>query len=200
MGANNVLPVVPTFVPGSPAISDLNNLSYAASFLIDHGVRPTWKFFSRATQSIGATAWTVVAFDHVAYDSDGTYSAINHGANIVTQGYYEMEASIGVQAGANKDNFAVAFQWSPTSGNPHFSAGVTTFGWYGSAMSQTGSAAADDYYTTSAISPFPAYPGDLFQVLVWSAAAHTLSFNNNGSFDQGRFSTQFTGRWVHSGT
>ena len=200
MGANNVLPNVPTFTAGSPAISDLNNLSYATSFLIDHGVRPTWKFFSTATQAIVINTWTAVAFTHVAYDSDGVFVSANHGANIITQGYYEMEASVGVQAGANKDNFAIAFQWSPTSTNPHFSAGVTTFGWYANAMSQTSAAAADDYYTTSAISPFPAYIGDLFQVIVFSTAAHTLSFNNNGSFDQGRFSTQFTGRWVRSGS
>ena len=200
MGANNVIPTVPTFVAGAPAITDLNNLSYAASFIIDHGTRPAWKFFMAATQSLAANSWTGVAFDHVAYDSDGTYSAVNHGANIVTQGYYEVEACVQLEAGTNKDNFALCFEWDPTNVNPHFASGPLDFGWKGSATPQSSSAAADACYCISAITPFPMYPGDLIQVRAFSSAAHTIDFNQNTSYTQGRFSTQFTGRWCREGS
>jgi hypothetical protein len=200
MGANNVLPSVPAFTAGSPTIAQLNALSYATTFLIDHGTRPTWHFFMYATQALGANAWTAVAFDHVAYDSDGVYSSVNHGANIVTQGYYEMEACVQLKAGANKDDYAVCFAWSPQSGNPYFSHGATNFGYKANSLPQTGSAAADGCLNIFGISPYPVYPGDLLQVLVWSAAAHTVDFNQNTSYNQGRFSTQFTGRWAFSGS
>lgn len=200
MGANNVLPSPPTFAAGSPTLAQLQALSYCASFLIDHGTRPAWKFFLYTTQALGANAWTGVAFDHVAYDSDGVYSAVNHGANIVTQGYYELEACVQFEAGANKDLSAVCFSWSPTSGSPYFSHGAQSFGFQSNTMPQTGSAAADNCITAYAISPYPVYPGDLLQVLAYTSAAHTIDFNQNTSYDQGRFSTQFTGRWARSGS
>jgi hypothetical protein len=200
MGANDVLPAVPTFAAGSPTIAQLTALSYGASFLIDHGVRPTWKFFKTTTQALTANTITVVQFNKVAYDCDSTYSGVNFGANIITQGYYEVEASIQVEATANSDNFTAAFQWSPTNTNPHFAAGVQSFGFKGSALSLTSSAVADNCYSIAGITPFPCYPGDLIQVAVFCTAAHTIDFNQNTSFDQGRFSTQFTGRWVRSGS
>ena len=200
MGAHNVLPTVPTFVAGAPAIADLNNLSYAASFLIDHSVRPTWKFFTTATQSLVANTLAVVQFNKIPYDSDGVYNASNNGANIVTQGYYEVEANVQLEAGANKDNFFLVFQMSTTSTNPHFAAGVQSFGYKGGALPQTSSAVADASYCISGITPFACYPADLIQVIAYSTAAHTIDFNQNTSFDQGRFSTQFTGRWVCEGS
>lgn len=200
MGANNVLPSVPTFTAGSPTLDQLNALSYAASFLIDHDVRPTWHFFLYTTQALTAGTWTGVAFDHVAYDSDGVYSAVNHGANIVTQGYYELEACVQFEAGASKDNSGVCFSWSPTNLNPYFSQGAQNFGYSANCMPQTGSAAADNCISISAVSPYPVYPGDLLQVLAFSSAAHTIDFNQNTSFCRGRFSTQFTGRWAREGT
>lgn len=200
MGANNVLPSVPTFAAGSPTLAQLNALSYATSFLIDHGTRPAWHLFMYATQAIVANTWTVVQFDHSAYDSDGVFNATNHAADVVTQGYYEMEASIQLQAGANKDDYAAAFTWSPKVGGPYFSHGTVYFGHKANSLPQTGSAAADGCLNIYGVTPYPAYPGDVLQVLVWSAAAHTVDFNQNTSYDQGRFSTQFTGRWAYSGS
>jgi hypothetical protein len=201
MGANNVLPAVPTFVAGSPLIADLNSLSYAASFIIDHGVRPTWKFFrGTSTQALTANTWTAVQYNKVAYDCDNTYLGSNFGANIATQGYYEVEASVQLAAGTTPDIFDVSFKLSMTSSNPNFAAGPQQFGYKGSGLPQTGSAVADACFSTSAITTFPCYPGDLIAVLVYSSVAHTIDYNQNTSFDQGRFSTQFTGRWVRSGS
>lgn len=200
MGANNVIPTVPTFAAGAPTIAQLNQLSYAASFITDHGVRPAWKFFATATQSIASGGWVVVHFDKVAYDSDGTYVSSNNSATIVTQGYYELEACVSLEAGANKDAFGLSFSWSPTNANPHFASGPLNFGWKESSMSQTGSAAADNYLCISGITPFPMYPLDALQVNIFSNAVHTIDYNQNTSYDQGRFSCQFTGRWVREGT
>jgi hypothetical protein len=199
MGANNVLPTIPTFVAGAPAIADLSNLSYAASFIIDHSVRPAWKFFRTTTQSVAANTATVVQFNNVAYDSDGTYNVTNHGANIVTQGYYAVEACAQIQANTSADDFVLCFQMSMTSTNPHFAAGPQTFGFKGCALPNSGSAVADASYCIGAVTPFPCYPADLIQVMAFGVSAHTIDYNQNTSFDQGRFSTQFTGRWVREG-
>jgi hypothetical protein len=200
MGANDVLPAVPTFAAGSPTIAQLNALSYSASFLIDHGVRPTWKFYKTTTQSLTANTKAAVQFNKVAYDCDGTYSGINFGANLVTQGYYEVEASVQVDATASSNSFTMCFEWSPTSTNPHFSAGVQNFGYKACVLPLTTSAVADACFTISAVTPFPCYPADLIQVVCITNGAHTIDFNQNTTYDQGRFSTQFTGRWVRSGT
>lgn len=200
MGAGNVLPAVPTFAAGSPTLAQLNALSYATSFLIDHDTRPAWHFFMYATQSLPANTHTAVAFDHVALDSDGVWRAANHEALIVTQGYYEMEASVQFEAGASKDACEVAFLWTPVNTSPYFSHGATYFGFKSDSLPQTGSAASDNCLSISGISPYPAYPGDTFTVMAWSVAAHTLDFNQNTSYIQGRFSTQFTGRWSLSGS
>jgi hypothetical protein len=201
MGANDVLPAVPTFAAGAPTIAQLNALSYGASFLIDHGVRPTWKFFATTTQTTTAHSLNVVHFNNVAYDCDGVYNAGNNGANIVTQGYYEVEASVQIEATATGDDIVLGFQWSPGSSNPHFSAGTQSFGFAGCALPVTGSAAADASYSISGVTPFPCYPGgDVIQVVLYTVGAHTIDYNRNTSFSQGRFSTQFTGRWVRSGT
>lgn len=201
MGANNVLPSVPTFAAGSPSLAQLNALSYAASFLIDHGTRPAWHFFMYATQSITpANSYNTLALDHVAYDSDGVWNAANHEALIVTQGFYEMEACVQLAAGANKDDWGACFLWTPAATSPYFSHGAQEFGHSANSLPQTGSAASDAAINIYSQSPFPAYPGDTFLVQVWSAAVHTADFNQNTSYIQGRFSTQFTGRWAFSGS
>lgn len=200
MGANDVLPSVPTFTAGSPTLAQLNSLSYATSFLIDHDTRPVWHFFMRSTQALVANTWTVVAFDHVACDSDGVYTSATHAATIVTQGYYEMEACIQLEAGANADTYAACFNWGPTNANPYFSHGSLNFGYRADGLPQTSSAVADGCINIFGIPPYPLYPSDLIQVLVWSTAAHTVDINQNTSFSQGRFSTQWTGRWARSGS
>jgi hypothetical protein len=46
------------------------------------------------------------------------------------------------------------------------------------------------------------YPGDTIQVMVFlsGAIAPTLEINDNSAFLTGRFSIQFTGRWLRMGT
>src|SRR5215469_8158724 len=120
MGANNVIPAVPSFTDLTPAaITDLNSLSYAVRFLVDNGTRPAWKFFMfNGTQSITASTWTSMALDHTAFDSDGVQSYPY--AVIKTQGYYSMTASVQPEANANTgDMYTAAFQITGGGNNPN---------------------------------------------------------------------------------
>jgi hypothetical protein len=149
---------------------------------------------------VTAGAFTAVQFDHVAFDSDNTFLLSNHGANIVTQGYYKVEACVEVEILASKFNIVPAFAWSPSSNNPYFANGPLFFGYRGIDSSVTGSAAGDNSVCISAITPYPMYPTDLLSVVLYVSATATVDINQNTSFTQGRFSTQFTGRWIREGT
>lgn len=201
MGANNVLPSIPTFTAGAPSINQLNALSYAVSFLCDNDVRPAWSFFMyTGTQSVSANTWTNVSFDHTAFDSDGVQSYPY--AVIKTQGYYGLSACVQPEANANTtDLFAAAFLFTAGANNPHYTSGNTQFfGYKGSGLSSTGSAAADNAFCLSGETPMVLYPGDKISVSVYITAAHTLDYNQNTSYIRGRFATKFTGHWLRSGS
>lgn len=205
MGAANVLPTIPNFVAGSPAASDLNNLSYAVSFLLDHGTRPTWKFVSRGTGlTMSAATWTAIPWDTEIYDSDnvgpgtGTWTA----ATIVTQGYYHVEGAVQPQNQSTRVNFAMAFKWTAGASSPYTSSSPGWFGYRASNMSVSTTAAATCGGIISAITPFPMYPGDTIQTMAFvsGSTAPTLEINDNSAYMSGRFSMQFTGRWLRMGT
>lgn len=191
-GAGNIIPQVPTFTASAPAITDLNNLSYAVQFLVQQDVRPTWNFFATTTDAIAANTWTALPFVNTAFDCDGV--AALGSAQIVTQGKYAVEACISMQAGANKDEFVGCFIFQAGHNNPNFAFNTTMrFGHRGSHTSVTGSANADNAMCLSDIAPMILYPGDLLGVQVFFSAAHTVDFNQNTSYIQGRFVTKFTG-------
>lgn len=205
MGASNNLPVVPSFTAGAPSINQLNALSYAVSFLVDNDVRPAWSLFMyNGTQAISASTWTTVAYDHIAYDSDGVASGSGTPSLpvIVTQGYYAVTACVQVEAtsGAN-DEYTAAFLFTAGGNNPHFTSGTTQyFGYKGGKMSSTAQAAADNATCLSDNVPMVLYPGDKLAVQVYPTAAKTIDYNENTSFIQGRFATKFTGHWVRAGS
>jgi hypothetical protein len=206
MGANNVIPTVPTFVAGAPSLTDLNNLAYAASFLIDHGTRPTWKFIaSSVAGTVTAATWTVVPFNDMIYDSDGTWTSGSSGATIVTQGYYRLEAGVQVEELATRVNFATAFKWTAGIHSPYSAQSPYWFGHRGISMSITGTATASQAGCNADITPFAMYPGDLLQVMVFIGGATNaiLEANDNGggaNYMLGRMSMQFTGRWAREGS
>lgn len=197
-GANNVLPNVPSFGL-TPSLAQLQALSYAVSFLVDQDVRPTWHFFLTGTVAVSAATWTSINYNHVAYDSDGVYD--NVGAIVVTQGRYVLEACIQMQATSTKDNFVGAFFFQAGANNPHFTTGSQQyFGYCGSNLSQTGSANATNALCLASITPMICYPGDFLHVQVYSPAAHTIDYNQNTSYIQGRFATNYTGYFVNTGS
>lgn len=205
MGAGNVLPSIPAFVAGSPSAASLNSLSYAVSFLVDHSVRPTWKFVSRGTGlTMTAATWTAIPWDTNIYDSDGVSpgGASWTSAVIVTQGYYRVESLVQPQNQATRVNFATVFKWTAGSNSPYSASSPAWFGYRASSMSVTGSAAATQAGVNSAITPFPMYPGDTIQVFAYVAGATTpvLEINDNAAYMSGRFSMQFTGRWARTGS
>jgi hypothetical protein len=201
MGANNVLPSVPTFTAGAPSIANLNALSYAVSFLCDNDTRPAWSFFMyTGTQSIVAATWTNVSYDHTAFDSDGVQSYPY--AQIVTQGYYALTACVQIEANANTaDMYTGAFLFTAGANNPHYTTGTTQFfGYRGGKASSTAQAAADNAVCLADLTPMVLYPGDKLSVSVYLSAAHTLDINQNTSYIQGRFATKFTGNWIRTGS
>lgn len=205
MGAGNVLPVIPSFVAGAPSTTDLNNLSYAVSFLIDHSVRPAWKFVNHAAPTaMAAATWTAMTFDTNIYDSDGVglTSGTWSNATIVTQGYYHVESCIQPQNLASRQNFATAFKWTAGASSPYSGQSPAWFGFRASTMGVTGSAAATQAGVNSALTPVPMYPADTIQVFAFvsGASAPTLEVNDNSAYMSGRFSMQFTGRWARMGT
>lgn len=200
MGANNVLPSVPTFTAGSPSIAQLNALSYAVSFLVDYDVLPRWSYFMyTATQSVPTITWTSVNFDHVNYDSDGVAGASNvnlPNAKIVTQGYYSLSACVQLQATANTtDMYTAAFLATGGGNNPNLSLGTKLwFGYKSRQASSTAQAAADNAISITSQTPIPLYPADTLAVQLWlNTGAHTVDINANTSYIQGRFATKFTG-------
>lgn len=196
-GAGNNIPQVPTFTPAAPSITDLNNLAYAVQFLVQQDVRPTFNFFSTATTAIGANVWAGVTLNKVAFDCDGVAYLGGAAAQIVTQGRYAFEACISVEAGSTGDEFVGAFLFQAGPNNPNFSVNTQVhFGHRGSNMSVTGSAAADNAMCLSDIAPMVLYPGDFIDVNVFLSAAHTVDYNQNTSYIQGRFVTKFTGYLV----
>jgi hypothetical protein len=201
MGAAGVLPTVPTFTAGAPSITQLNQLSYAAQFLAVDDMRPSWTLFRHSsTQSISATTWTKVLFDHVAVDSDSVWSSPD--AVIKTQGYYKLGASITMQTNANTgDMFTGAFLFTAGGSNPHFTTGTTEyFGFRGSKLGNTGAAAADNTVCLACPTQVVCYAGDKLAVAIYLNSGHTLSINNNGSYIQGRFACTFTGTWLRTGS
>lgn len=196
------LPTVPSFTAGSPTIAQLNRLSQAVSFLANNGTRPAWSVFMyNGTQTLTASSWNVVGFDHVAYDSDGVTTSSKSVLTIATQGYYDLEACVQLQAQAGTGlMFNAGFLFTAGGSNPHFSLGATQyFGYSGSRMSSTAQAAADNASCIASITPMVCYPGDKLNVSVYSASALVIDYNQNTSFIRGRFATKFTGRWSREG-
>lgn len=201
MGANGVLPTVPNFTSGAPSITQLNQLSYAAQFLTVADTLPQWSLFRHSsTQSISASTWTKVAFDHVAVDSDNVWSSPD--AVIKTQGYYKLGASVTMQLNANaNDMYTAAFLHTAGASNPNFTAGTLNyFGFRGTKLGNTGAAAADNTACIACPTQTVCYAGDKLAVVIFLSAAHTLDINNNSSYIQGRFACQFTGTWLRTGS
>src|SRR5579859_7399596 len=190
------VPFAPGFSAGSPSVGNLSNLSYAVRFLVDNDLRPTWNLFKTTTQSIAANTWTSVIYDHTAFDSDGVRAY--PGVTIVTQGRYKLEACVQIEATSTKDAFSAAFLFTAGANNPNATAGTLKyFGFRGCGTSITGSGAADNAICISDLANVVFYPGDVIDVQVCVGATHTLDYNQNTSYTQGRFVTKFTGAWCY---
>lgn len=197
------LPTVPTFTAGAPSIAQLSQLSQAVSFIANNDTRPSWMVFMfSGAQSLTSSVWNVVAFDHVADDSDGVSGSSTSNLTLATQGYYDLEACLQLEAAAATQNmYTAAFEFTAGGSNPHFTSGTTQyFGYVAGRMSSTAEAAADNAVCLAGITPMVCYPGDKLNVSVFPSAAITLDFNQNTSYIQGRFATKFSGRWAREGT
>jgi len=199
-----MLPEILYFAQNDSSIANLNALAYAVQFLVDDDVRPVWHFYKdSASQSLTASIFATVTYNHNPIDSDGVYAATHNGvATIQTQGYYAVEACVpfapgtfGSMAGLN-----VNFLFTAGSGNPHYPAGVTIqFGIRGS--SPVTDATGDTVVCITDIVPVCCYPGDTIAVQAFSGLFNaTINTNLNGSWESQRIVPNFTGYWVALGT
>jgi hypothetical protein len=189
------LPTIPAFADNDSSLTNLQNLSYAVSFLSNADVQPYWHIYRAATTSLTSSAWTGITMTTKAYDSDNAYDS--PGVEIQTQGYYTYSACIDVEAVGATEGCVVAFKLTGGGNNPNLATGVTfSHGYRGASTSTT---TADNAYVITDISPFTLYPLDLVQVEVWVSTTMTANFNQNTSYIQGRWVTNFTGRWLRSG-
>lgn len=198
MGANNVLPTIPTFSDTAPSLADLNNLSYAVSFLTDVDTRPAWKIYTKTTQSLTANSWHAITLASVALDSDGV--ADGTGITIVTQGFYALTAMAQIQATGSQFAIGVAFNATGKGNNPHLASGATLrFGERGDSV-ETAVTTNTTALVTSTVTPICMYPGDTIRMQVYTTAAATHTNNVNTTYQQGRFAPNFTGYLARLGT
>lgn len=194
------LPTVPgPFTDGTaPTMTQLQQLAYAVSFLSDRDVSPIWHFYQDSSESLTANSWNSITYNHNVIDSDGVHAS-GGVAQIVTQGYYAVEACIGLSVTSTGFSFIGAFLWTAGANNPHFTSGTTLrFGPRGcngvnNNSSNTGCTPID-------ICPNVCYPGDTIQPQVYVTAALSLKANTNDSWNEGRFSANFTGAWIAEGS
>lgn len=193
------IPTVPTFVNGDTSITKLRQLSQCVSFVTNAQSYPVWHLYRHSTFSVTpANTWVTVPMTATAFDSDrvGTGS----GVTIVTQGYYTCEACVPFVSQASVNNGWAAFLWTAGPANANFSAGTTVqFGLKaGRIIAATGS---DEVLSPADMCPVVCYPGDTIVVQANVAINNTvIDVNNPTSAFAGRFTCNFTGRWVRVGS
>lgn len=186
----------------APTMAQLRQLGQAVSFISDCTVRPNWHLYQQQTgMTLAANTWNGQATNTnaytVAYDNDGVAGAKS--ANIVTQGYYAVEACFGVAVDATSFTLVGAFLWTAGANNPHFTSGTTLrFGARGGNTVSDNS--SNTFYCTSDICPNVCYPGDSIQPQINPSVSITMKTNTNDSWNEGRFVANFTGMWIAEGT
>jgi hypothetical protein len=190
------LPTVPSFGANDTSLTNLQNLSYSVSFLINCGVRPLWHFIRTATFSMSA-GFNNPGYATVIYDSDGVQTSGL--AQIVTQGYYAVEGCSDLSTGSSGIAFDTRFLLTAGANNPHLTLGSTrVFGQRGG--NSVATASTDTAVTLTDICPIVCYPGDTLQYDTYVNSATSLNFNQNTSYIAGRFVANFTGYFVRTGT
>lgn len=194
------LPVtMPTFNAGDSTISKLQQLKYGVEYLIDCQVNPNWHFYKTGTFSLTASTWNTPGYQTVAFDSDNTQSSGS--AVVATQGIYAVEGCAQVNTGTTSTLFKVGFLVTGGGNNPHLSTGSTLqFGQRGgdSATSQATTCSAG---VAADLTPICLYPLDKVDLQVWiGSSSISVQNNNTTNYLFGRFSANFTGRWIRTAT
>lgn len=199
-GANNVIPTVPAFTSGAPSVNQLNQLSYAVSFLTNQAVRPAWHVYKKLTNSLTANAWHLPSYGNTAFDCDDVTGPGGGVCTIVTQGFYATECCFQFEGTATTNILmGCGFQIVAGSSNPHSSSGTET--WYGIRADTQGTVLNTDWaMTCSDITPFCLYPGDTVSGIAISSSSGTLDYLQNTNYIEGRYAYNFTGWLVNTGT
>lgn len=205
---STVVPPIPTFASNDSSQTNLDNLSRSVRFLTGD-LRPQWHGFKTSNSAtLTSQTWTTIGFANVAYDSEesgagltgaGILTTLGTGvATIKTQGIYAVESCMSFVATATAFQCMTSFLITGGGSNPHLSSGVTMrFGLRGD---ETINVAASQVCLCCAdTTPITCYPGDTIAAQGWAGAATVVTFNNNSDYKYGRFSSNFTGRWIRAG-
>jgi hypothetical protein len=191
------LPTVPSFDDGDTSILKLQQLSQAVSFLVDCDTHPLWHLYNSATHS-GVTTSTWVELGtatNIAWDNDGVSDS--GVAEIVTQGYYAVEACVPFESISASNDLYVRFLYTAGSNGTLDSGTTITFGRAGGSAVQ--SASQDTDICISDIVPACCYPGDTIEVEMYYTSDVTVNYNQNTSYISGRFPFNFTGYLIRTG-
>lgn len=196
------VPTVPTFVAGDISIAKIQQLSACVLWVSNAAYFPVWHLYKGPTtgQGVSATTWTSVVFSNTAYDSDGV-STGGGGSSITihTQGYYVVEACVPVQTLSTSFDFYAGFLWTAGDLNPHYAAGTTRQFGIRSGWSATGTG-MDETLCPSDVVPVVCYPDDTIAVQIYSAVGCTIDASTPASAVADRFTCNFTGRFVRTGS
>jgi len=192
------IPTVPSFTSNDSSLTNLQNLSAAVAFLARADIRPCWHYYIAGGQGTSAGVWAVMKAANVAFDSDNLWTSTGY-ATIATQGYYQVDACVDVAMGGDTTQCYSSFLITGGGSNPHLGTGATIqFGMRGGSCVQT--AAQDTSICTSSPVPVCCYPGDEVQVYVMTVTGSTINSNVNTNYMSGRFTANFTGYFVRTGT
>lgn len=195
-----IIPVVPSFSEGACSIASLASLSAAVSTISNTEYVPQWRFITNANQGIAASTYTVVQFNTVEYDSDSVFDSTIYGAQINTQGYYEVESCVEFAQASSNSVFFLQFWVTIGGSNPDYASGTQlAFGQSGGSL--PGGSTIDYTFCLTDMCPYCLYPNDQVQVRAYCTVATTLAHLTNASgVPNGWFACQFSGRWIREGS
>jgi hypothetical protein len=191
------VPTVPSFDDGDTSLLKLQQLSQAVSFLADCDIHPLWHFYnSHASSLVNSDTWIEAgSATSVAWDNDGVQDS--GWAEIVTQGYYAVEACVPYESIGTSNDLYARFLYTAGSNGTLDSGTTRPFGTAGGQAVQSSS--QDTVFCLSDIVPVCCYPGDVIEVQLYYTSDVTLNYNQNTNYVSGRFPFNFTGYWLREG-
>lgn len=173
------IPTIPNMPAGYVAqAADLNNLAYAAQFLL---TRPIARISDTSgTQTIGTSA-AAISFNTVTFDPDTMYnSGTPTRLTVQTPGFYKISYLVNAFSSGTSISMNAFATITTGTGNPAGS-GVTTNCWAGGGAG--GATGQRICARATGILPFYMYAGDFVTVSANAAATgNTLSVNSFNSF------------------
>lgn len=200
-----LVPTVPSFSTGDSSLLKLQQLSQCVAFLSDAQYFPMWHLYSYqhgAVLNIAATTYTDLFMNSCAFDTDQVWDINNPArANIRTQGYYVVEACAPFVSQSSLYGVQLGFRWTAGPYNPHYSSGTTVqFGYRTGEVAVDSSGNTNEVLCADDMCPVVCFPGDIITVQAYASVACWVDIGGPSSSIKGRFTCNFTGRWLRAGS